>query len=178
MAPSQDLILYFYTFSLYAREITALRGIPYYRNVSSPPPCSGRTLQPSASSTAEFLSCLLAAIYTTTPPSSSTSSNSYIPAVAWAERRGTDRALIKLLQKWTDLDVFSRACESIPLDFPALSISAFLKDREELWGREWSKERQERMRAEALQSMRENFEFWETMMSDEGKKWILESDEP
>jgi hypothetical protein len=33
------------------------------------------------------------------------------------------------------------------------------------------------MRAEALQSMRDNFEFLETMMSDE-RKWILESDGP
>jgi glutathione S-transferase len=100
------------------------------------------------------------------------------PGSRMGGKTGTDKALIKLLQKWTDLDVFSRACESIPPDFPAMSNPASLKDREELWGREWSKERQERMRAEALQSMRENFEFLETMMSDEGKKWILESDGP
>lgn len=91
---------------------------------------------------------------------------------------GTDKALIKLLQKWTDLDVFARACESIPPDFPAMSDLTFLKDREELWGREWSKARQERMRAEALQSMRHNFDFLETMMADGEKEWVLESGGP
>ena len=85
------------------------------------------------------------------------------PGSRMGGKTGTDKALIKLLHKWTDLDIFPRACESIPLDFPAMSN---LKDREKLWGREWSKERQERMRAEALQSMRDNFEFWETMMSE------------
>lgn len=93
-------------------------------------------------------------------------------------KTGTDKALIRLLHKWTDLDVFPRACETIPSDFPVMSNPAFLKDREELWGREWSKERQERMRAEALQTMKDNFEFLETMISNHGRKWILEPDGP
>ena len=93
-------------------------------------------------------------------------------------KTGTDKALITLLQKWTDLDVFPRAAETIPPHFPAMSDPQFLKDREELWGREWSKESQTRMRAEALQSMRDNFDFLETMMSDEGRQWILESGGP
>ena len=93
-------------------------------------------------------------------------------------KTGTDKALIKLLQKWTDLEVFARACECIPADFAVMKEPTFLKDREELWGREWSKERQTRMRGEALQTMKDNFEFLETMMSDDGRKWILESDGP
>jgi glutathione S-transferase len=93
-------------------------------------------------------------------------------------KTGADKALIKLLQKWTDLDVFPRACESISSNFPATTDPTFLKDREELWGSEWSQARQERMRAEALQTMRDNFEFLETMMSDGERKWVLESDGP
>jgi hypothetical protein len=50
---------------------------------------------------------------------------------------------------------------------------AFLRDREELWGREWEEERRKRMRAEALQSMRNNFEFLETMMSSEARNGRL-----
>jgi hypothetical protein len=41
-----------------------------------------------------------------------------------AGKMGTDKVLIELLQKWTDLDVFSRACESTPPDFPAMSNPA------------------------------------------------------
>jgi glutathione S-transferase len=179
MASDQDLILYFYTFSPYARKVTAylaLRGIPYtecqqpftmprpdlaaigvkYRRI--PVLSIGRDLYCDSALILEKLEKLY-------------------PGSHMGGKTGTDKALIKLLQKWTDLDVFPRACESIPPDFPAMSDPTFLKDREELWGREWSKERQERMRAEALQSMRDNFEFLETMMSDE-RKWILESDGP
>jgi hypothetical protein len=34
------------------------------------------------------------------------------------------------------------------------------------------------MRAEALQSMRHNFDFLETMMADGEKEWVLESGGP
>lgn len=180
MAPNQDLILYFYTFSPYARKVTAylaLRGIPYtecqqpftmprpdlaavgvkYRRI--PVLSIGRDLYCDSALILEKLEQLY-------------------PGSHMGGTTGTDKALIKLLQKWTDLDVFARACESIPPDFPAMSDPTFLKDREELWGREWSKARQERMRAEALQSMRHNFDFLETMMADGEKEWVLESGGP
>lgn len=180
MAPNQDLILYFYTFSPYARKVTtylALRGIPYtecqqpftmprpdlaaigvkYRRI--PVLSIGRDIYCDSALILDKLEQLY-------------------PGSHMGGKTGTDKALIKLLQKWIDLDVFSRACETIPSDFPVMSNPAFLKDREELWGREWSKERQERMRAEALQAMKDNFEFLEMMISNNGREWILESDGP
>ena len=47
-------------------------------------------------------------------------------------KTGTDKALIELFQKWTDFDVFPRACENIPPHFLSFSDTTFLKDREEL----------------------------------------------
>jgi hypothetical protein len=79
--------------------------------------------------------------------------------------KGTDKAVIELLRKWTELDVLVRACESIRPDFSAIGDPTSFQDREELWNRDWSKARQERRRAKALLSMMGNFDF-ETMTSD------------
>ena len=180
MAPNQDLIFYFYTFSPYSRKVTAylaLRGIPYTE-------CQQPLTMPRPDLSAIGLKyrripvlSIGRDIYCDTALILEKLERLY-PGSNMGGETGKDKALIKLLQKWTDFDVFPRACESIPPDFPAFSDPTFLKDREELWGREWSKKSQERMRAEALQSMRDNFEFLETMMSDNRMKWVLESDGP
>jgi hypothetical protein len=91
--------------------------------------------------------------------------------------KGTDKAFIKLLRKWTELDVLIRACETIPPDFPAIGDPTSFQDREELWNRDWSKARQERTQAKALSSMMDNFDL-KTMTSDGQREWILESGGP
>jgi glutathione S-transferase len=84
----------------------------------------------------------------------------------------SDLALEKLLEKWTDVVVFKAAAAVIPTDMELMKDPKFQKDREELWGRPWSKEEQEKLRPAALANLRANFEFLEDVLSD-GREWIL-----
>lgn len=180
MAPDQDLILYFYTFSPYARKVTTylnLRGIPYtecQQPFTMPRPdlaaINVKYRRIPVLSIGRDIYCDTALILQKL--------EQLYPGSQMGGKTGKDKALVRLLQKWTDLEVFPRAAECIPSDFQALQDPNFVKDREELWGRSWSKERQDRMRGEALQCMQDNFQFLETLLSDEGGKWILDSDGP
>ena len=88
-----------------------------------------------------------------------------------------DRALERLLEKWTDVVVFSPAAAAIPADMDLLKDPGFQKDREELWGRPWTKEEQEKRRPEGLANLRANFDFLEDLLCDE-REWILGNDGP
>src|SRR5436305_1257605 len=115
MAASQDLILYFYTFSPYARKITAylaLRGISYTE-------CQQPFTMPRPDLAAIGVKYgripvlpIGRDIYCDTALMLDKLEQLY-PGSRMGGKTGTDKALTKLLQKWTDLDVFSRACESI-----------------------------------------------------------------
>ena len=85
---------------------------------------------------------------------------------------GTQLALEKLLEKWTDVVVFKPAAAVIPTDLDLMKDPAFQKDREELWGRPWSKEEQESLRPAALANLRANFDFLEAVLGD-GREWVL-----
>ncbi|KAK3670229.1 hypothetical protein LTR78_009884 [Recurvomyces mirabilis] len=90
---------------------------------------------------------------------------------------GTEFALEKLLEKWTDVVVFKPAAAVIPTSLDLMKDPAFQKDREELWGRSWSAEAQEALRPAALAEMRACFDFLEKVLGD-GRHWILGSNEP
>ena len=49
--------------------------------------------------------------------------------------RGTEKALEKLLEKWTDVVVFKYAAAAIPTSLDAVRDKTFIDDRTELWGR-------------------------------------------
>lgn len=176
MAPQEIPILWFYTFSPYARKVTAylaLRSIPY-TECQQPPTMPRPDLAalgvkyrriPILSIGRDFY-CDTALILEKL--------EKLYPGSEMGGKSGQDKALIKLLQKWTDLDVFSKAAECMPSEHPVFNDESFLKDREALWGRSWSKQRQAELRGEALQAMRDNFEFLETMLGD-GRPWVLES---
>lgn len=84
---------------------------------------------------------------------------------------GTDFALEKLLEKWTDVCVFKPASAAIPTSVPLLQDKEFIKDRTELWGRDWSPEEQNRLRPGGLSDLRACFTFLEQVLSD-GRQWI------
>lgn len=88
-----------------------------------------------------------------------------------------DAAMEYMLEKWTDVVVFGRAAEAIP---PSLyeGIPGFIKDRENLWGRSWSAEEQNRRRPEALANLRANMEFLERVLLADGREWVLGGDGP
>jgi hypothetical protein len=53
----------------------------------------------------------------------------------------------------------------------------FQKDREELWGRKWSKEAQNGLRPAGLANMRGNFDLLEKCLED-GREWLSGGDGP
>ena len=89
----------------------------------------------------------------------------------------SDKALEKLLEKWTDVVVFGKAVEAIPPEIYQ-DIPGFIKDREHLWGRSWKPGDQNKKRPEALAVLRSNFVFLETTILADGRDWILGSQKP
>jgi glutathione S-transferase len=89
----------------------------------------------------------------------------------------TGRALERLLEKWTDVVVFSAAAAAIPSDMDLCKDPAFQKDREELWGRPWTAEEQDKLKPAGLANMKANFDFLEDLLED-GRQWVLGSDGP
>ena len=53
-------------------------------------------------------------------------------------KNGTERALEKLLEKWTDVVVFKYAAAAIPTNLDLMKDKNFQDDRKALWGREWT----------------------------------------
>jgi len=87
-------------------------------------------------------------------------------------RDPSGRAMEKLLEKWTDVVVFSAAAAAIPSEMELVQDPAFQKDREELWGRPWTAEEQDKLKPAGLANLRANFDFLEDLLSD-GRGWIL-----
>lgn len=87
----------------------------------------------------------------------------------------TGKAMEQLLEKWTDVAVFASAAAAIPSELDLCKDKAFQKDREELWGRPWTKEEQDRLKPAGLANLRANFDFLEELLID-GRQWLLGSD--
>jgi glutathione S-transferase len=89
------------------------------------------------------------------------------------------RMIRRLLERWTgDAGVFMRAAQLIPTDLPNMQDPAFIKDRSEMGGQSWSKEKIERGRPEAMVHMRDAFELLETTILSDGRKWIFGTEKP
>ena len=88
-------------------------------------------------------------------------------------KNGTERALEKLLEKWTDVVVFKYAAAAIPTNLDLMKDKNFQEDRKNLWGRDWTKEHQDSLRAEAVAVLRSNMEFLENDVLEDGRDWIL-----
>lgn len=68
-----------------------------------------------------------------------------------------DKALEKLLEKWTDAVVFKSAAAVISTDLDLMKDPKFQTDREQLWGRKWDKETQDKLRPAALAEQRSHW---------------------
>ena len=87
------------------------------------------------------------------------------------------KAMEHLLEKWTDVAVFASAAAAIPSEMALCKDPQFQKDREELWGRPWTKQEQDRLKPAGLSNLVENFDFLEQLLSD-GRQWLLGDDGP
>lgn len=86
---------------------------------------------------------------------------------------GTERALERLLEKWTDVVVFKYAAAAIPTSLDAVRDKTFIDDRTELWGRDWAVDHQDSLRPEGLAVLRSNIQFLEESLLEDGREWVL-----
>ena len=89
------------------------------------------------------------------------------------------KAIERLLESWVvETGLFGKAAALIPSNSPALNDPKFIKDREDMTGRSWSKANVDRGRPEALGDIKIAFEFLETTLLADGREWILKSEKP
>lgn len=184
MAPSEEPILWLWAFSAWAAKVTAylaLRGIPHSR-------CEQPITQPRPDlaelgvkyrripllSIGRDMYCDTLLILEKLEQKYPASEGKYKSISA---SNPTELALEKLFEKWTDVVVFKYAGACIPTDMDLMKDPGFQKDREELWGRKWTKEAQDALRPAALANLRANFLFLEEVLSD-GRKWLLGEEGP
>ncbi|KAK0109129.1 hypothetical protein ONS96_002955 [Cadophora gregata f. sp. sojae] len=184
MSPSEEIILYHYTFSPYARRIVwylNLRNIPYTQCLQ--PPILPRPTTKSIGTSYRRIPILsigkdiyldtrliLLKLNTLFPPS---------PSLPSLSNTSFNRGLEKLFEFWTVQDLFGRAAALIPNDMPLLKDERFRRDREDYVGVKGGYDLgvRERARGEALVEVRGAFEFLESTILEDGREWVLGSGE-
>lgn len=181
MAPHNDIVLFHYQFSPYARRIIwylTLRGIDYAQCIQ--PPYLPR----------EDISAL--GVKYRRIPLMSIGRDIYcdtrlilqkleerFPDGALGASQPDHKAVEKLLESWTiDGGIFMRAAQVIPPEAALMKDTKFTKDREEYTGRSWSEETVRALRPEALAHIRAAFEFLETGFLADGRDWVLKTAKP
>lgn len=87
-----------------------------------------------------------------------------------------DRALEKLLQTLNiDSGIFNQAFQLLPADLPFLQDPVYYKDRAEFIGQKISPDSQGKGRPEAINEMRNAFDFLEHTLLADGRDWVLGS---
>lgn len=88
-----------------------------------------------------------------------------------------DQFTEKLIEKYMiEGPVFSMAAGLVPVDMA--QDPTFLKDRQGMLGRTWSREELEGGRGECMNYIRNLFTFYETTIFEDGRKWVLGGDGP
>ena len=92
---------------------------------------------------------------------------------------GEQQAIQKFLEIWTiEAGLFNRASQLIPSDMPLLKDPKFVKDREDLTSRPWSKEGIDKNRPQALAVVRSAFNLLENTLLADGRDWVLKTQKP
>lgn len=181
MAPHNDMILFHYQFSPYARRVIwylTLRGIDYAQCMQ--PPYLPR----------EDINAL--GVKYRRIPIMSIGRDVYcdtrlilqkleekFPDGALGASQPDQKAVEKLLESWAvNGGIFLRAAQTIPPEMPLLRDPKFIKDREEYNGRSWGQDDIKAMRPEALAHIRDAFEFLENGLLADGRQWILKTEKP
>lgn len=90
-----------------------------------------------------------------------------------------EKAIQKFLEIWAvESGLFNRASQLIPSSMPLLNDPRFVKDREDLTNRPWSKEGIDANRPEAVACIRSGFQFLESTLLADGRDWVLKTDRP
>ncbi|MCJ1340007.1 hypothetical protein MMC09_005301 [Bachmanniomyces sp. S44760] len=181
MALHNDIVLFHYTYSPYARRITwylALRGIDYSQCLQ-PPVLPREDLKALGVSYRRIpVMSIGRDIYCDTRIILQTLEERF-PKATLGATEPDQKAVEVLLEKWTiDGGIFNRAAQLIPTEAPMLKDPKFTKDREDLSGRSWKKADMERLRPEALAAIRDAFDFLEAGLLADGRDWILKTQKP
>ncbi|CAG8951538.1 hypothetical protein HYFRA_00007454 [Hymenoscyphus fraxineus] len=178
MAAKQEIILYHYSFSPYARRIVwylNLRQIPYTQ--CHQPPTMPRPDITAIGTLYRRIPILSIgrSVYNDTRLILQKLETFYPPSPSHPALSSPESGLMeKMFETWTvDAGLFMRASQLIPADMPLLKDEKFQRDREEYTGRSWSREGIERARGEALVDVRGAFERVEGLVLGDGREWNL-----
>ncbi|PVH85275.1 glutathione s-transferase-related protein-like protein [Cadophora sp. DSE1049] len=182
MPPSEEIILYHYTYSPYARRVVwylNLRNIPYTQCLQ--PPILPRPTTKAIGTSYRRIPILsigkdiyldtrliflkLNTLYPPSPshPSLSSSSSPF------------NSGIEKLLGFWTVHGLFASAASLIPSDTPLMRDERFRRDREDYMGVKGAYEEgvRERGWGEAVLEVRNAFELLEGTVLADGREWIF-----
>jgi glutathione S-transferase len=88
-----------------------------------------------------------------------------------------DKFTEKLIEKYIiEGPAFGMAAGLVPVEMA--QDPTFNKDRQGMLGRTWTREELEGGRGECLNYIRNMFDFYETTILEDGRKWVLGGDEP
>ncbi|KAK5064656.1 hypothetical protein LTR84_000490 [Exophiala bonariae] len=179
--PNNGIVLYHYSFSPYARRVIwylALRGIDYAE-------CKQAPVLPRPDLKAlgiNYRRIPLLAIGRDVYCDSRLilrKLEELFPDGALGASNPEEKAIQKFLEIWAvESGVFNRASQLIPSSMPLLNDPKFVKDREDLTSRPWSKEGIDANRPEALAAIRSGFQFLESTLLADGRDWVLKTDRP
>ena len=181
MAVPNDIILYHYTFSPYARRITwylALRGIDYAQCLQ--PPVIPRPDVNALGINYRRIPLMSIGrdVYCDTRIILQKLEQRF-PDGALGATQPDQKAIEQLLEKWCiGGGVFVRASQLIPPEIPLFADPKFVKDRAEFTGRSWDLETVKKNRPEAIAEFRTFFDFLETGFLADGREWILKTEKP
>lgn len=97
------------------------------------------------------------------------------PESALGANECTGRALERLVEKWAEGTLLQSVICLLPKNMPLLMDSKFLKDRQELWGMDFSPEGLEKGVSKSLVEVREHFSLLEDLLKD-GRPWLLNTE--
>ncbi|KAL8971854.1 MAG: hypothetical protein Q9197_003060 [Variospora fuerteventurae] len=180
MTPHNDIVLFHYTFSPFAKRIVwylAFRGIEYAQCLQ--PPTLPREDVNALGVKYRRIPILSIGrdIYCDTRLILDKLEERF-PSGKLGASEPEQKVIAKLLEKWTVDGVFPRAAQLIPSAMPVLNNPKFVQDREDMTGRSWAKSAIAEGRPEALAHMREFFQLFESTILADGRDWVLNTEKP
>ncbi len=181
MAPPNDIVLFHYSFSPFARRVIwylTLRGIDYAQCMQ--PPYLPREDISALGLTYRRIPVMAIGrdVYCDSRLMLQKLEERF-PDGALGASEPDQRAVEKLLESWTiDGGIFARASQAIPLEMPLLKDSKFTNDRQDFSGRSWALDDMKALRPEAITHLRDAFAMLENGLLADGRKWILKTEKP
>ncbi|EKD13711.1 uncharacterized protein L3040_005668 [Drepanopeziza brunnea f. sp. 'multigermtubi'] len=187
MPPSEDILLYHYHASPYAKRIVwylNLRRIPYTQCLQ--PPVMPRPDTAAIGTLYRRIPILSIGldIYNDTRLILSKLQNLYPPSPSHPPlptpfpSAPASGGVEKLLSNWVIGGLFAKAAALIPSHLPIMKDERFKKDREEFSGTSWDATSREKERKEALVDIKRAFELLETTFLGDGRDWVLATKGP